>query len=98
MFNLITIKRKNYIRVTGIAGYMESIASLLYNVKEIEIHSRQYGDQHLDPYDYSISNMLGMQILKILAKDHDNCCDTIESIGVATHQRLICVSRTFENR
>lgn len=71
IFNLITIKRKNYIRVTGIAGYMESIATLLYGVEEIEIHSRQYGDQHLDPYDYSVFNMLDMQILKSLAKDHD---------------------------
>eukprot|EP00253_Pinus_taeda_P007904 PITA_07904 len=62
-------KDRNRIRVTAIAGAMESIASLLYDNKQIEIHSKQYGDA----YNYSVFSVLGLRILKSLPIEHDNC-------------------------
>ncbi len=50
-------KNQNRIRVTAIAGSMESIASLLYDSKQIEIHSRLYGNA----YDYSAFSLLGLK-------------------------------------
>jgi hypothetical protein len=74
---------RNCIRVAAIAGSLESIASLLYDSKQIEIHlrdynktnnlHRQYGDPYLGEYEYSVFSLLGLRILKNLAKDHDNC-------------------------
>nr|ABK25048.1 unknown [Picea sitchensis] len=76
-------KNRNCIRVAAIAGSLESIASLLYDSKQIEIHSRdydntnnlhrQYGDPYLGEYEYSVFSLLGLRILKNLAKDHVNC-------------------------
>jgi hypothetical protein len=69
--------------VAAIAGSMESIASLLYDSKQIEIHSRdydstnnlhrQYGEPYLGAYEYSVFSLLGLRILKSLAIDHVNC-------------------------
>jgi len=71
-------KNQNRIRVTAIAGSMESIASLLYDSKEIEIHSKRYGDA----YDYSVFSLLGLRILKSLANEHDNCAKIGSSRGL----------------
>eukprot|EP00253_Pinus_taeda_P012890 PITA_12890 len=74
---------RNCIRVAAIAGSMESIASLLYDTKQIEVHCRdfakrrnlhrQYGDPCSGEYEYSVFSLLGLRILKNLAKDHVNC-------------------------
>lgn len=71
-------KNQNRIRVTAIAGSMESIASLLYDSKQIEIHSRFYGNA----YDYSVFSLLGLKILKNLANEHDNCAKIGSSRGL----------------
>eukprot|EP00253_Pinus_taeda_P016435 PITA_16435 len=71
-------KDRNRVRVTAIAGSMESIASLLYDSKQIEIHSRQYGDA----YNYTVFNMLGLRILKSLAIEHENCSKIGSSRGL----------------
>jgi len=71
-------KNQNRIRVTAIAGSMESIASLLYDSKQIEIHSRLYGNA----YDYSAFSLLGLKILKNLANEHDNCAKIGSSRGL----------------
>lgn len=71
-------KNQNRIRVTAIAGSMESIASLLYDSKQIEIHSRLYGNA----YDYSVFSLLGLKILKNLANEHDNCAKIGSSRGL----------------
>eukprot|EP00253_Pinus_taeda_P007039 PITA_07039 len=80
--NLVRTNR-NCIRVAAIAGSMESIASLLYDSKQIEIHSsdfaktsnlrRRCGDRCVSEYEYSFFSLLGLRILKSLAKDHVNC-------------------------
>eukprot|EP00253_Pinus_taeda_P002544 PITA_02544 len=62
-------KDRNHVRVTAIAGSMESIASLLYDRRQIEIHTRQYGDA----YNYAVFSALGLRILKSLAMEHENC-------------------------
>ncbi|GJW77930.1 ARM repeat superfamily protein, partial [Tanacetum coccineum] len=71
-------KKQNSLRVAGIPGAMESISSLLHthrnsrvtkcgeiSKKEIIIDKEDYG--------YWAFNQLGLQILKKLARDHDNC-------------------------
>ena len=50
----------------AIVGSIESITSLLYDNKPIEIHSKKYGDV----YDYFVFNLLGLQTLKSLANQH----------------------------
>eukprot|EP01018_Ginkgo_biloba_P010956 Gb_30572 [translate_table: standard] len=64
-------KNRNCLRIAGIAGSLDSISSLLTN-------SKKYGLQSTDKitekdYDYTAFNLLGLRILKNLAKDHDNC-------------------------
>ncbi|KAI3770853.1 hypothetical protein L6452_02000 [Arctium lappa] len=72
-------KKQNSLRVAGIPGAMESISSLLHmgrnassasicgDISKKEIISDQ------EDYGYWIFNLLGLQILKKLARDHDNC-------------------------
>ncbi|ERN12392.1 uncharacterized protein LOC18440610 [Amborella trichopoda] len=59
-------KKQNALKVAGIPGSIESISSLLENPSKESPES-------IDTYDYSEFNLLGLQILKELAKDHDNC-------------------------
>ncbi|KAD4385023.1 hypothetical protein E3N88_25191 [Mikania micrantha] len=72
-------KKLNALRVAGIPGAMESISSLL-QVHRIsstvsycgEISRKEVlGDK--DDYGYWAFNELGLQILKKLARDHENC-------------------------
>lgn len=54
-------KKQNALRVAGIPGAMESIASLLFTTERV------------DYYDFTEFNLLGLLILKKLANNHDNC-------------------------
>ncbi|KAG0480469.1 hypothetical protein HPP92_011327 [Vanilla planifolia] len=71
-------KKQNALRVSGIPGAMESIASLLYtghesNATRPEEISHKQDPRHRERYDYFTFNLLGLSILKKLANDHDNC-------------------------
>lgn len=67
-------KEQNALRLAGIPGGMESISSLLYT-EQSSPDSRPDEVGHLcasgDRGDYSMLNLLGLLILKKLAKDHD---------------------------
>ncbi|RWW65534.1 hypothetical protein BHE74_00027167, partial [Ensete ventricosum] len=72
-------KKQNALRVAGISGAMESISSLLYTGQS-NSNSRPDEASHLCAaaanhanYGFSVFNLLGLLILKKLAKDHDNC-------------------------
>ncbi|RLN19000.1 uncharacterized protein C2845_PM02G25420 [Panicum miliaceum] len=75
-------KRQNALRVSGIPGSIESIMSLLYtggNNAHAPV-SQTPGDVAEDEaspaargYDHLPFNLLGLLILKKLARDHDNC-------------------------
>eukprot|EP00253_Pinus_taeda_P007930 PITA_07930 len=65
-------KDRNCIRVAAIAGSTESIASLLYDTKQIE-REKNHHKHYSDEYNYSAFSMLGLRTLKNLARDQDNC-------------------------
>ncbi|CAN6325146.1 unnamed protein product [Urochloa humidicola] len=68
-------KRQNALRVSGIPGAIESVASLLYTGRNAPPASGG-GDASPSPagrYDHLPFNLLGLLILKKLARDHDNC-------------------------
>ncbi|KAK1435930.1 hypothetical protein QVD17_01703 [Tagetes erecta] len=71
-------KKQNSLRVAGIPGAMESISSLLHTHRNCsatncgEIAGKEViSDQ--ENYGFWAFNELGLQILKKLARDHDNC-------------------------
>ncbi|KAJ1297037.1 hypothetical protein BS78_01G347500 [Paspalum vaginatum] len=79
-------KRQNALRVSGIPGAIESIMSLLHTgrgppVSGMHPPQRMHGgaaDRETSPaagrgYDHLPFNLLGLRILKKLARDHDNC-------------------------
>ncbi|CAD6211272.1 unnamed protein product [Miscanthus lutarioriparius] len=78
-------KRQNALRVSGIPGAIESVTSLLYTGRGPPVsgmHPQLPGapadDKHgASPasrgYDHLPFNLLGLLILKRLARDHDNC-------------------------
>uniref|UniRef100_A0ACD5XLQ6 Uncharacterized protein n=1 Tax=Avena sativa TaxID=4498 RepID=A0ACD5XLQ6_AVESA len=69
-------KRQNALRVSGIPGAIESIMSLLYTGRGAPTSSAitKKGAAEQDRiYDYLQFNLLGLRILKKLARDHDNC-------------------------
>lgn len=70
-------KKQNSLRVAGIPGAMESIASLLHigrgstgAADEIPEKRIIFDNEH---YSFWTFNHLGLTILKKLARDHDNC-------------------------
>lgn len=70
-------KKQNSLRVAGIPGSMESIASLLHigrgptgAADEIPEKRIIFDNEH---YSFWTFNHLGLTILKKLARDHDNC-------------------------
>ncbi|XP_068659109.1 uncharacterized protein [Aristolochia californica] len=74
-------KNQNALRVAGIPGAMESISSLLYtgrssNPAVDEVCQKNVVVDHVH-YEFSAFNLLGLLILKKLARDLDNC----EKIG-----------------
>nr|XP_043619895.1 uncharacterized protein LOC122591712 [Erigeron canadensis] len=82
-------KKQNSLRVAGIPGAMESISSLLHihrnhtstscgeiSKKEIITDKEDYG--------FWTFNQLGLQILKKLARDHDNCGKIGNTKGLLT--------------
>eukprot|EP01018_Ginkgo_biloba_P010955 Gb_30560 [translate_table: standard] len=79
-------KNRNCLRVAAIAGSLESIASLLYDAKgndgQLSDDSRK--PETLEEYDYSAFSLLGLHILKNLAKDHDNCGKIGSTRGLLT--------------
>ncbi|KAL4572584.1 hypothetical protein LXL04_019364 [Taraxacum kok-saghyz] len=104
-------KKQNSLRVAGIAGAMESISCLLNThrnhsatacgeiaKKEIIIDKENYG--------YWEFNQLGLQILKKLARDHDNCGKIGNTKGLLakiidfTHagERLLTDNRVTESQ
>ncbi|XP_043720952.1 uncharacterized protein LOC122668454 [Telopea speciosissima] len=74
-------KKQNSLRVAGIPGAMESIASLLYTQRSSEGASDEILEKKIvydrENYEFSVFNQLGLTILKKLARDNDNC----EKIG-----------------
>nr|CAD1833646.1 unnamed protein product [Ananas comosus var. bracteatus] len=78
-------KRQNALRVAGIPGAMESIASLLYTgggraASASRTAEATAADGSSDAvatgesnYEFAVFNLLGLLILKKLAKDDDNC-------------------------
>lgn len=104
-------KKQNSLRVAGIPGAMESISSLLHthrnssvtkcgeiSKKEIIIDKEDYG--------YWAFNQLGLQILKKLARDQDNCAKIGSTKGLLvkiidfTHaeERLLKGDRVAESQ
>ncbi|RLN43496.1 uncharacterized protein C2845_PM01G15830 [Panicum miliaceum] len=75
-------KRQNALRVSGIPGAIESIMSLLYtggnNARApVSQTPGRVAEDEASPagrgYDHLPFNLLGLLILKKLARDHDNC-------------------------
>ncbi|KAJ6801520.1 uncharacterized protein M6B38_319140 [Iris pallida] len=70
-------KKQNAIRVTEIPGSMESISSLLYTGRTYETKPHEVGQRAVvadrSDYEFSAFNLLGLLILKKLARDHENC-------------------------
>ncbi|CAL4939549.1 unnamed protein product [Urochloa decumbens] len=74
-------KRQNALRVSGIPGAIESIMSLLYTGRNAPAPVSAVAERDASPlsavaergYDHLPFNMLGLLILKKLARDHDNC-------------------------
>ncbi|EMS45302.1 Peptide methionine sulfoxide reductase B5 [Triticum urartu] len=72
-------KRQNALRVSGIPGAIESVMSLLYTGRGPPTTSLDHpqgaaaAEQPDRIYDYLQFNLLGLHILKKLARDHDNC-------------------------
>jgi hypothetical protein len=78
-------KRQNALRVSGIPGAIESVTSLLYTATSPPVsgtHPQLPGapaEHGASPpaasrgYDHLQFNLLGLLILKRLARDHDNC-------------------------
>uniref|UniRef100_A0A0E0KE01 Uncharacterized protein n=1 Tax=Oryza punctata TaxID=4537 RepID=A0A0E0KE01_ORYPU len=67
-------KRRNALRVSGIPGAIESVMSLLYTdwsaPASAALHEASPGARS---YDHPQFNLLGLLILKRLARDQDNC-------------------------
>ena len=77
-------KRQNAIRLSAIPGAIESVMSLLYRGRSAAVsgmHPQPNGGAAgegeplpgLRDYDYLPFNLLGLRILKNLARDQDNC-------------------------
>lgn len=70
-------KRQNALRVSGIPGAIESIMSLLYTGRRAPASAAHphggAANEHDQTYDHLPFNLLGLLILKKLARDHDNC-------------------------
>ncbi|KAF0911902.1 hypothetical protein E2562_012729 [Oryza meyeriana var. granulata] len=65
-------KRQNALRVSGIPGAVESIMSLLYTGWSAPAAPHDTSPASRS-YDHPQFNLLGLLILKRLARDHDNC-------------------------
>ncbi|KAM3244139.1 hypothetical protein ACQJBY_055826 [Aegilops geniculata] len=72
-------KRQNALRVSGIPGAIESVMSLLYTGSgpptslDHQLGAAAAAAVPDRIYDYLQFNLLGLHILKKLARDHDNC-------------------------
>ncbi|CAM0873566.1 unnamed protein product [Alopecurus aequalis] len=69
-------KRQNALRVSGIPGAIESVMSLLYTGLAptwSSVLTTKGAAEHDRTYDYLKFNLLGLRVLKKLARDHDNC-------------------------
>ncbi|KAF9618351.1 hypothetical protein IFM89_000986 [Coptis chinensis] len=70
-------KKQNSLRVAGIPGAMESISSLLYTARASINKTDEISQKTIicdrENYEFSNFNLLGLLILKKLARDHDNC-------------------------
>ncbi|KAK4266430.1 hypothetical protein QN277_027352 [Acacia crassicarpa] len=70
-------KKQNSPRIAGIPGAMESISSLLYTNRNHIPAADEIGEKKLmfdhPSYGFWTFNLLGLAILKKLARDHDNC-------------------------
>uniref|UniRef100_A0A0D9VU93 DUF4220 domain-containing protein n=1 Tax=Leersia perrieri TaxID=77586 RepID=A0A0D9VU93_9ORYZ len=69
-------KRQNALRVSGIPGAIESVMSLLYtgwSAPASHDTTASPSSAAARGYDHPQFNLLGLLILKRLARDHDNC-------------------------
>ncbi|XP_076933357.1 uncharacterized protein LOC143599247 [Bidens hawaiensis] len=65
-------RKQNSLRVAGIPGAMESISSLLH-IHSVTSCGEISKQEVVRDHGYWAFNDLGLQILKKLARDHDNC-------------------------
>ncbi|KAL8153664.1 hypothetical protein V2J09_011424 [Rumex salicifolius] len=67
-------KKQNSLRVAGIPGAMESISSLLHteNRQNLSQKTEEAAEKSIE-YEFWSFNDLALQLLKKLARDHDNC-------------------------
>ncbi|GAA0151005.1 hypothetical protein LIER_09821 [Lithospermum erythrorhizon] len=70
-------KKQNALRVAGIPGAMESISSLLHICRTFSGSADEISEKRMvfddENYGFWTFNLLGLSILKKLARDHDNC-------------------------
>ncbi|XP_042477027.1 uncharacterized protein LOC122058412 [Macadamia integrifolia] len=81
ILSMLAGKKQNSLRVAGISGAMESVSSLLYTRRSSNGVFDELGEKKIvfdqQNYEFSAFSQLGLNILKKLARDHDNC----EKIG-----------------
>jgi hypothetical protein len=65
--------RQNVLRVSGIPGDIESVTTLLYTAPGGTTNTASSPSPAARSYEYLQFNLLGLHILKRLARDHDNC-------------------------
>uniref|UniRef100_A0A0D3FIR6 ARM repeat superfamily protein n=1 Tax=Oryza barthii TaxID=65489 RepID=A0A0D3FIR6_9ORYZ len=67
-------KRRNALRVSGIPGAIESVMSLLYTDESAPDSAAPHDvSPAARSYDHQQFKLLGLLILKRIARDHDNC-------------------------
>ncbi|KAJ4954751.1 hypothetical protein NE237_011534 [Protea cynaroides] len=86
---LLAGKKENSLRVAGIPGAMESIASLLHTRRSSDEGSDETGEKEIvcdqSYYEFSVFNRLGLTILKNLAYDRGNCEKIANTRGLLPH-------------
>ncbi|XP_028759898.1 uncharacterized protein LOC114718663 [Neltuma alba] len=91
-------KRQNSLRIAGIPGAMESISSLFYTNRNHIPAADEIGEKKLvfdhPSYGFWTFNLLGLAILKKLARDHDNCGKIGNTRGLLP--KIIDFTRTEE--
>ncbi|XP_020273442.1 uncharacterized protein LOC109848388 isoform X1 [Asparagus officinalis] len=92
-------RKQNAIRVAEIPGAIESISSLLYTGLHYDSRPHEIGHRFVvadqTDYEFSVFNLLGLMILKKLARDHDNCWKIGNARGLMP--KIIDFTSTTEN-
>ncbi|KAF8728753.1 hypothetical protein HU200_018031 [Digitaria exilis] len=91
-------KRQNALRLSGIPGAIESVASLLYTGRGVAVsgmHPQPNAAAGGEDDDYLAFNLLGLRILKKLARDQDNCGKIENARGLLS--KIIDFTKTLPN-